>query len=212
VIAGRRRPRDRGAPVVGVLLVLLVACSGSGSQRSAPAPVTTTSTPPATSPSTAPPSTPGSTTVTSTTGPARCTTQELSLRANGGGAATGHAVADFELRNTSSRPCRMLGYPGVRVLDASGATMTDAQRTSGFILGDAPPAAVIVPAGQVAYFGVESVNVCNGGADPRPSASLRVTPPDETAALTVAANINVCPGNTVLVSPIRATAAEIPRH
>jgi hypothetical protein len=144
---------------------------------------------------------------------ARCTTGDLSVRANGGSAATGHALAVFELRNTSSKPCRMVGYPGVRVLDGSGATLTDAQRTAGFILGDVPPAAVTVAAGQVAYFGVESTNVCQGDLNPTPSASLRVTPPDETAALTVAATVNVCRGaQSVLVSPVRATTAEITRH
>jgi hypothetical protein len=154
-----------------------------------------------------------STAAPSTTGIGRCTTSGLALRANGGSAATGHALAVFELRNTSSKPCRILGYPGVRVLDASGATLTDAQRAPGFILDDRPPAAVTVSAGQVAYFGVESANVCQGGGDPKPAASLRVTPPDETAALTVAATVNVCPGTpSVLVSPVRSSASDIPHH
>jgi hypothetical protein len=196
-----------------IVVVLLAGCSGGGGAKSAPPSTTaTTATPSTTTPvsSSSSVAAPG---VTSTTSIGRCTTAELSLRAAGGTAATGHALATFELRNTSSRTCRLLGYPGVQLLDGSGATLADAQRKAGFILGDVAPAAVTVGAGKSAYFGVESVNVCQGDLNPTPSASLRVTPPDETAPLTVAATINVCKGQqSVLVSPVRATTAEIPRH
>lgn len=199
-----------GAALVAV--VLLAGCSsGGGSAKSAPSTTATTAAPSTTTPVSS--SSSVASTATSTTSIGRCTTAELSLRAAGGSAATGHALATFELRNTSSRTCRLLGYPGVQLLDASGATLTEAQRTAGFILGDVAPSAVTVAAGKSAYFGVESVNVCQGDLIPTPSASLRVTPPDETAALTVAATINVCKGQqSVLVSPVRATTAEIPRH
>jgi hypothetical protein len=196
-----------------VAAVLLAACSGSAGHP-APAPPTTAAAPVSSTASTAPPvSSPSTVAPTSTTAVTRCTTAGLALRANGSSAATGHALAVFELRNTTSTACRLVGYPGVKVLGPSGAALTDAQRVPGFILGDAPATTVTVPAGQAAYFGVESANVCQGGGDPVASASLAVTPPDETAALTVSAIINVCPGaSSVLVSPVRATAADIARH
>jgi hypothetical protein len=209
----RRRRRALGAVLAPVAAVLLAACSGSGGHH-ALASTTTTVPPVSSTASTTPPvSAPSTVAATSTTAIARCTTVGLALRSNGGSAATGHALAVFELRNTTSTACRLAGYPGVKVLGPSGAALTDAQRVPGFILGDAPATAVTVAAGQAAYFGVESANVCQGGGDPVPSASLAVTPPDETAALTVAATINVCPGaSSVLVSPVRAAAADIPRH
>ena len=195
-----------------LVLLVLAGCSRSGGSHAA-SPATTTTIGPTSTTAPAPSSSASTTVARTTTTLGRCATSALALRPNSGSAATGHALAVFELRNTSSAPCRLTGYPGVRLLDAGGATLADAQRTAGFILGDAPAATVTVAAGQAAYFGVESANVCQGGGNPVPSATLRVTPPDETASLTVPATINVCPGGTsVLVSPVRATIAEIPRH
>lgn len=198
---------------VALLLMLLTACSSSG-RGSAPPATSTATTTPTSAPVTSAPSTSVATTaVGSTSGIARCATSGLTLRPNTASAATGHALHVFELRNTTSAPCRLTGYPGVRVLDAAGATLADAQRTGGFILPDVPPSTVTVGAGQSAYFGVESSNVCQGGPDPVPAATLRVTPPDETTSLTVAAILNVCPGGTsILVSPVRANVADITRH
>lgn len=212
----RPAPDRRRRSAIALLLILLPACSGSGHRTAGPATgagtTTTTSAAPATVTS-APSSSVATTVAGATTTIGRCATAGLALRQNTASAATGHALHVFELGNTTTAACRLSGYPGVRVLDTSGATLADAQRTAGFILDDRPPATVSVAAGQSAYFGVESTNVCQGGGDPVPAASLRVTPPDDTASLTVAATLNVCPGGTtIIVSPVRATVADITRQ
>jgi hypothetical protein len=196
--------------MVPVALVA-VACSGSGGGKASPATTSATTSVPVTTTVTAPPTSAASTVPATAVG--RCTTADLSLRANGGNGAAGHAIANFELVNTSTKACRMLGYPGVALLDASGATLTNAGRTPGMILGDLPPATVTVAAGQRAYFGVESVNVCTGDVRPTTSATIRVTPPDETASFSAPATITVCPGQqSVLVSPVRGNPADVTRH
>src|SRR5206468_12033164 len=108
--------RTQGLGAGAIVVVLLAGCSSGGPKSAPPSTTATTATPSTTTPvsSSSSVAAPG---VTSTTSIGRCTTAELSLRAAGGTAATGHALATFELRNTSSRTCRLLGYPGVQLLD-----------------------------------------------------------------------------------------------
>ena len=206
-----------GAVVAALLAVALGACSGSGSGSPTAAPPAASSTVAgaATSgPATSVPAGPTSSApaATPTAVDARCHSADLSLKADGGGAATGHAVAVFDLVNTATRACTLTGYPGVAALGGQGATLVSAAHGPGFILADAPPATVMLGPGQAAYFGVEWTNVCAGGVAPVSSSSLSVTPPGETASLLVAASVTVCPGSqSVLVSPVRAAKAEVSR-
>src|SRR2546421_12870184 len=95
---------------------------------------------------------------TTTRASVRCHTPEL--EATGpidGGAATGHQISYWQLKNISSRACQLLGYPGVTLADASGNPIpTKDQRSNGFITSDQPPLTVKMPPGATAVFGLET--------------------------------------------------------
>src|SRR5690349_1008297 len=89
--------RSLAIPVC-VMLTLAAACSSGGKK-----------------------STSGTLGTTTTQASSRCHTPEL--EATGpidSGAATGHQIFYFQLKNISSRTCQLLGYPGVTLADASG--------------------------------------------------------------------------------------------
>src|SRR2546426_681711 len=65
--------------------------------------------------------------------PLRCAPQQLRLAYLGGQGATGHIEASFELRDVSTRPCTLFGYPGALLLDAKGSSLpTHVQRGGAF--------------------------------------------------------------------------------
>jgi hypothetical protein len=127
-------------------------------------------------------------------------------------AATGHALRVYAVRNNSGRPCRVSGSPAVELRDAGGQVITRAQPASGFILPERPAAAVVVAAGQSAYFGIESTSLCAGGDPAATSDSVQVVLPDDTAPTAVADQIPVCSPPTILVSPVRPTRDDITRR
>ncbi|MGH9277142.1 MAG: DUF4232 domain-containing protein [Acidimicrobiales bacterium] len=186
--------------------VLVTACTrGDEAAISSPSTTATTATAATVSTTTAAPP-------TTVAGPDPCAASALAIEAGEGRAALGHGLSVYELRNTSSEACRMSGYPTVTVVDAQGRVLAEAQRGPGRILPDRPPASVVVAPGARAYVGVESPNVCGDGVRPAAADAVRVTPPGTTGApLTAVATIAVCPGQAVLVSPVRATEADLTR-
>ncbi|MGH9225954.1 MAG: DUF4232 domain-containing protein [Acidimicrobiales bacterium] len=203
--------RVRVAVAVALAAALLASCSDG--DRSA-APPATTAAPGATTAgaSTATSAPPVSTTAAPTTAAAaadRCSSSTLALASREGLGALGHALYVLQLRNTAGQACRLTGYPAVSLVAGDGRLLAQAQPGAGYILPDRPPAAVSLAAGGSAYFGVESYNVCNGGVEPSVAQTVRVTPPDATTALTVSAQMNVCPGQPVRVSPVRPTERDI---
>jgi hypothetical protein len=58
---------------------------------------------------------------------------------------------------------------------------------------------------------VEATTLCDGDATPTPSARISVTPPGDPGTVSAAVTIDVCPNGNVLVSPVRATDAEVSR-
>lgn len=208
---GRRQPAwIRLVTVLG--LGLVSACSS---------PATTATLGTSTSTSTATPTTLGSPSSTSSTAapatsttapvPARCTASSVQIGELEKLAATGHLLSVYTLRNTSARPCRVIGYPEIVLLDATGRAITQAQRKGGFILPDRPPAVVNLAPGQVGFLGIESTTVCNDNDPGAMSAKVQVTLPDDTVPAVVPDQIVVCPQPGVLVSPIRATRDDITR-
>ena len=196
----------RVLPPLAALAALLTACSGSPDEA---APVVSTSVPVVTTEATTTSAPPPSTTTTAARGPERCRTADLRIAQVEGGAALGHAVGIFEVRNASSAPCRLTGYPGVELLDQSGRVLAEGLRRAGYILGDRPPVAVTIRPGASAWFGIEWRNVCEGGDPVAESDHLRVIVPDETAPAVVPAVIPVCAEPSILVSPVRAQKDEL---
>jgi hypothetical protein len=137
-------------------------------------------------------------------GAPRCHTSQLELVKAGGGAATGHQITTWALKNTSSATCSMFGYPGITMVDEHGRPMaTTDQRGDGFITNANPPARVTLAPGVSGYFGVETY-ICERPGDRYiTTTAIRVIPPDETTRLGAAAGGHICTDRVVIVSPVR---------
>ncbi|MEI8050010.1 MAG: DUF4232 domain-containing protein [Actinomycetes bacterium] len=132
-----------------------------------------------------------STTVTKRT--IACTTKTLTISTGMSTGAAGHISVPVVFTNSGSAPCTMNGFPGVAALDASGAQAAQADREP------APgPALLTVAPGSSASALVVGTNVPTGAATSCPTwTALLVTPPGDTAATKVAAQIPGCPGFSV---------------
>ena len=196
------------AVAVAVLAAALVSsCSGSSDDS---APTIPTSPPvPSSEPTTSSSAPEPPTTTTAPAGPEGCQGPAAEIAFLDSRAAAGHSLAVFVVRNPTTRPCRLTGHPGVEVLDSSGRVLATARRGAGSILSGAPPGPVTIPPRGAAYFAIESESVCPDDAAPADSARVRVVLPDDAPPADVTATITVCPRPEILVSPIRATQAEL---
>ena len=121
-----------------------------------------------------------------------CAASQLKLALNGGSGEAGHIPNVILLRNTSSAPCSLFGYPGVAALDASGHQVAQAQRTLRGAIGGFPgdradlPTVDLAP-GQAASSMVEGTDVPPGSATSCPYyPALLVTPPGTTVSTRLA--------------------------
>jgi Protein of unknown function (DUF4232) len=192
--------------VVAAAAVVLAACSGS-SDDARPLTTVRASTTEATTSATAPEAT--TTTAAAPAGAERCAGSAVAITFLDKRAAAGTSLSVFEVRNTGAGTCRLEGQPGVEALDASGRVLATARRGAGAIVGSAPAKPVTMAPGRAAYVGVESQDICPDDAAPTDSDRLRVVLPDDTTPVEVAATVTVCPRPEIVVSPIRATQAEL---
>ena len=198
--------RRAAIAVVAAVALLVGSCSGS-SDDSGPRPPTSVPVPSSEAPTSS--AVPEPTTTTAAAGPEACGGPGVEITFVDSRAAAGHSLAVFVVRNPTTRPCRLSGRPAVEVLDASGRVLATARGGAGSILGGAPPAPVTVAASGTAYFAVESESVCADDAPPAESDRVRVVLPGDGTPAEVAVTITVCPQAEVLVSPVRATQAEL---
>lgn len=165
-----------------VALVVAAAVAGCGSTHhtgttttvGSPTTGATTTTGGTTSTSSA---TSGSTASTSTTasGPPRCT--NLSVSAGQSQGAAGTIGVPLVFVNTGSTTCVLGGYPGVALLDASGAQAVQAQRT-----GSSGSAVTLAPRGSASAL-LTGSDVPRGNATSCPSyPAALVTPPGSTVS------------------------------
>ena len=178
----------------------------SGSSGSASSASTTAST-------TAAPTTTAATGTTSTSssggataGGGACTAPRLALSYLGSQGAAGHAVLGFELRNTSSRPCRTYGYPGVQFLTADGQDLTTRPtRTTTDLMGTTKLEHLVLAPGEGASFRLTVSHVANSPTACVTAHGLQVIPPDDTQSLKTAipGGADECDGD-VTVSPLQA--------
>ena len=141
----------------------------------------TSASPNPTSPSPPSPSPSGSSpTSSSPAAPATCTTGQLRLAVAGPTDGTaGTSYTPFSLTNTATTSCLMQGYPGVALLDPTGAIVGQPAARVG-----ATGTTIVVPAGGAATFTIGVNDVTQVGCQtPRPSTQLQVYPPNQTAAL-----------------------------
>jgi len=199
-------PSRRRASSVLAGLTLAAACAGC-SHAAAPPRATATTSGAATStvavtaptvPATATPSTttPAGTTTLATATAATCSVPVLRLTTTSG-AAAGNVEVTLVFENTGTRPCTMVGYPGVAGLDAAGRQVVQARRTAngftgGIPAGTSPPHVLLVP-GASASARVEGTDVPAGTQTSCPSyPRLLVTPPNTTTSVVVDAAMPGC--------------------
>lgn len=144
--------------------------------------------------------------------PDRCHTAQLAVSETGTEGAAGHIVDTFSLVNRSGVACTVYGFVGAQMLDAQGAPLpTRVVRNGGlFVTQPGPTEVVLQPAGA-ATFQAEWSDVPTGDETVCPAAArLEVTPPDETAFLTLDLgrfSLAPCAAGTINVRPLRPPAA-----
>lgn len=178
-----------GAAIAALTLALASACGGSPSSSTPPTPTATTpvATPSATPLTPTPTPTP---TAPSSPTPAAIRTCTDNIRVIPGqtNGAAGHLTLTLVFNNVSTTPCRMRGYPGVALVNASGATVANAARTLRGMAGGEPagavgPSYVVLAPGHSASALVEASDVPQGSVKNCGSFSLIVTVPEQTVAV-----------------------------
>ena len=204
----------RLVPVLGALGALVLAGCSSGSPSVSSTTTTTTSrstsTSTPTSTSSQSSSTTGGPTTTTVAGVATCQPGQLTITAGMGNGAAGTISLTVTMVNKGPGTCTMNGYPGMQLLDASGASLpTNVVRGGGVdFLNPAasqPPSLVTLAPGQQASFSLSYEDVPVGSETSCPtSAKAEVTPPNDTASAVVAFQASPCGGGTIHVSPVYA--------
>jgi hypothetical protein len=132
-------------------------------------------------------------------GTARCHTSQLEVAFTGYGAATGHILNDFEMRNRSLTPCWVYGYLGFQLLDRHGHDLPQTQlwTTETFFVRFDPPTRILLPTRTSAlglkqglghaFFNVEADDVTCPSEQFSATASLEIWPPDEYQPMVISA-------------------------
>ena len=121
----------------------------------------------------------------------RCHTADLALEVGQDDSGTGHTGLNLALVNRSAHRCRIYGYGGVQLLDATGAAVHTVQERSG-----PRPELVTLRPGDRAYSALTWIFTAE--APPCSIAAfLQVIPPDETEPIRARFAYGIC-GNGVL--------------
>ena len=125
-----------------------------------------------------------------------CSTSGLTLTAGPTSHAAGSSYTPFHLTNTTDRTCTLQGYPGVSLLDTHGHLVGRPATRTG------PPGPVIrIPAGHDATFTVDANSATQTGCPvPHPAARIRVYPPNQSTAITIAFPTTFCTLTVTTVS------------
>jgi len=117
-----------------------------------------------------------------------CVASELAVVPGLSGVAMGHVAEVVNLRNISTKTCKLKGYPSLKMLDASGQPMPTAV-TDGFRRLDTffvPERLVIVAAGSEASFELGFTDQTGYGTAICPASSqVEVTPPGVDQPITL---------------------------
>jgi hypothetical protein len=191
------------ALAAAIAVLAMVLASGCGSQSSSD--TGGASSAPAAAPTTS--STMGAqqhTTTRATVTTPRCVARVLSVSFLGQQGATGHGVLGFALRNSSSRSCHTLGFPGVLFLGRAGRPLaTHAIWTTHDYFGTAPEVRLLLAPGGSASFRVGVTHGVTLHAKCATAYGLQVIPPDDTATLRVRIPGGAYECRTATVSPLR---------
>jgi hypothetical protein len=110
------------------------------------------------------------------------------------------------LKSTTAGSCVLSGYPGMQLLDSGGNSLpTNVVRKGNYSFTAMAPTTVTLTTGQTAYFNIGYSDVPTGNETTCPSsASVEITPPNDTTHLVVTANFAPCGAGTMVVSPVFA--------
>lgn len=204
---GRRRwPMAVGAVALAALLAGCSSGPPSASRTSTRHTRSTSTTHQSTTTTTT--TAPTSTTTTTTTAPTTlCQPSQLQMAVVGGTGAAGTVTTTVGMTNTSSAACTMRGYPGMQLLNSSGAPIPTTVLRGGAqfpsAAANAAPALVTLAAGASARFSIQWSDVPVGGETTCPaSTKSEVTPPTDTAYGVMTLSIAPCDHGTVHVSPV----------
>jgi hypothetical protein len=145
----------------------------------------------------------------------QCEFGQLTVTASSGGAATGHIADLLLVKNTSTSPCHLSGYPGVAGLNGSGKQEVQANRTlngfmGGVLSGSRMPIVILAP-GATASSVLEGTDMPVGGASTCPTyPELLVTPPNTRQSVKVAVGIEGC--SPISVHPVVARTSGAAPH
>ncbi len=207
-----RPTRRRLAWSLSVPAVVAVAIGLAGCSSNATTSPTTTTTTGASTTTTGASTTTTSASTTTTTGTTTCQPQQLSASPTNVGGGAGTIELSVSLKNISSTTCTLAGYPGMQLLSSTGASLpTNVVRGGGqpfsASAANQPPSTVTLAPNAVAAFSLNYEDVPVGGETTCPtSAKAEITPPNDTAFLTVALQIAPCGGGTIHVSPVYAAS------
>ena len=130
-----------------------------------------------------------------------CRSGDLKATEKQGDAGVGNRSTVYVLVNATQDPCRLYGYPGMAFLDPGGATLRDTvARGSAYLFTDPGPAAIVLQPAESASFSL-GWSVANGAVCAT-SATVEITPPDDTGHLTIPSQVVVCPGRPLTVSAV----------
>ena len=131
-------------------------------------------------------------------GTPRCHTSQLEVSFRSNGAAAGRIEYTFEWRNQAKNPCWVYGFVGFQTIDSNGRPLAQTIKwTTELSFGRSdPPSRILLPSDTAAlgsgqgtghaFFNVVTNDVlCDTSQNP--VALLEIWPPDETAALRIAA-------------------------
>jgi hypothetical protein len=190
--------------VILVGSALLAASCGSGHASATPSPsqASVSVPPPATTaPATPSSSAPGPTPTTRRAVPlsGRCGVADLSAQVRLAGPAAGHRYAILRLTNTSDRDCDVYGYAGMRLLGSGGKALP-----TSVVRETSPPPKTVALHPRASAWAMLHWSVvpadgepAHGECEPAPL-NAWVTPPDDTAHLTMAWSLGaVCASGTI---------------
>ncbi|HEV7208186.1 MAG TPA: DUF4232 domain-containing protein [Mycobacteriales bacterium] len=210
---GRRRRRQRQAavalPVLGLAAAGVVGAlalpggggpvrltqipSATSSTASTPAPTTSAPAPTVPSPSVGTASLPPPSNAPVQSAPTACRSSGLHVSLGPSQGTAGSIVTELHFTNAGTAPCTLFGYPGVSFLSAAGSQVgAPAARD------ERPAATVTLAPGATASTNMavaEAGNYPPSFCTPQTATQLRVFPPGETVATTVAlpgSGVQIC--------------------
>jgi hypothetical protein len=197
----------------GLVLAAAAGCQstpGPGTASPATAPAVTQPAPADTAPATGAPAAgePADRTSTAPTGatptsrpvsPPRCHTADLAVEVGEADSGMGHTGLNLALVNRSTHRCRIYGYGGIQLLDATGAALPTHQDRS----RPAPTLTTLRP-GDRAYSVLTWLST-NEAMPCYAASSLLVIPPDETQQIRAPFRHQVCGNGVLSQGPYQST-------